>query len=398
MGAVQPIALIDCNNFYCSCERVFNPKLTGKPVIVLSNNDGMPISRSEEAKAVGIEMAKPFFELKDIIEKHKVHVFSSNYTLYGDFSRRVMQTIRQFSPMVEEYSIDEAFVGLQGFAHRDLTEYGREMKATIYQWTGIPVSVGIAQDQGLFYLDQKIGELYPDARKSAGWDPPKDAITIGMLLSMTSGLDCNDMGIGNQNCGAVMGQSSNWVSFALGLPMAHPPGTVWTYNGCCLTLLSHAIAEKTGMRFADYANQYLLQPLGIKNNTWVTGPNGDNRVDYGLYWTSRDMAKLGQLYLNQGLWEGKRVVSADWVKDATAVHAPRGQAFGHDYGYLWHIKTMLWKNRPIRVFFANGYMGQEIYVSPDADLVCVMTAASSSALIYSMEDHFLENVILDSIQ
>lgn len=161
---VEPVALVDCNNFYCSCERVFNPKLTGKPLIVLSNNDGMPISRSEEAKAVGIDMARPIFELKDIIAKYDVQVFSSNYTLYGDFSRRVMQTIRQFSPKVEEYSIDEAFVGLQGFAHRNLTEYGREMKATIYQWTGIPVSVGIAPTKTMAKIASKIAKKSPKSK------------------------------------------------------------------------------------------------------------------------------------------------------------------------------------------------------------------------------------------
>lgn len=257
---------------------------------------------------------------------------------------------------------------------------------------------GIAQDQGLLSLDQKILDLYPEWRSKPNWDPRKDAITVGMLLSMTTGLKCNDVGIGNENCGAAMGQSSDWLSFALALPMAHPPGTVWTYNGCCLTLLAHQIAVKSGMSFPHFADKYLLGPLGIENKMWVTGPQGTNRVDYGLYWKSRDMAKLGQLYLNQGLWEGKRIVSEAWIKDATSVHAPLGEAFGHDYGYLWHLKTMQWKGRPIRVFFANGYMGQEIYVSPDSDMVCVMTAASDSPLIYSMEDDLFEKVILGSFK
>jgi len=155
---VNPIALIDANNFYCSCERVFNPKLTGKPVIVLSNNDGMPISRSEEAKAVGIDMAKPIFELKDIIKKYNVQVFSSNYTLYSDLSKRMMETIRQFSPDVEEYSIDEAFVSLQGFGNKNLTEYGREIKETVYQWTGIPVSIGIAPTKTMAKIASKIAK------------------------------------------------------------------------------------------------------------------------------------------------------------------------------------------------------------------------------------------------
>jgi DNA polymerase V len=161
---MNPIALVDCNNFYCSCERVWNPKLTGKPVIVLSNNDGMPISRSEEAKAIGIDMAKPIFELRDIIEKYNVQVFSSNYTLYADFSKRVMETLRQFSPEVEEYSIDEAFVGLKGFENRDLTDYGREIKATVYQWTGIPVAVGIAPTKTMAKIASKIAKKSSKAK------------------------------------------------------------------------------------------------------------------------------------------------------------------------------------------------------------------------------------------
>jgi CubicO group peptidase (beta-lactamase class C family) len=193
-----------------------------------------------------------------------------------------------------------------------------------------------------------------------------------------------------------MSQSSDWLSFALALPMAHPPGTIWTYNGCCLTLLAHQIAVKSGTNFPQYADKYLLGPLGIGNKEWVNGPRGANRVDYGLYWKARDWAKLGQLYLNKGKWEGKRIVSAAWVKDATTVHAPQGQAFGHDYGYLWHIKSFQWKDRTIRVFFANGYMGQEIFVSPDADLVCIMTASSQSPLIYTLEEDLFENVILAS--
>ncbi len=151
-------ALVDCNNFYVSCERVHNPLLTGKPVIVLSNNDGMPVSRSNEAKAIGIGMAQPAFELKELIQKHDVRVFSSNYTLYGDMSRRVMDTLRQFSPQVEEYSIDEAFVSLRGFGGKNLTDYGREIKTLVYQWTGIPVSVGIAPSKTMAKLANRIAK------------------------------------------------------------------------------------------------------------------------------------------------------------------------------------------------------------------------------------------------
>ncbi len=137
-------ALVDCNNFYVSCERVFNPKLVGRPVIVLSNNDGCAVARSNEAKALGIKMAVPVFQIKDLIKHNKVQVYSSNYALYGDMSQRVMQTLTQFTPDLEIYSIDEAFLDLAGCKRINLTEYGRNIKTTVEKWTGIPVSVGIA--------------------------------------------------------------------------------------------------------------------------------------------------------------------------------------------------------------------------------------------------------------
>lgn len=143
-------ALADCNNFYASCERLCNPKLRGRPIVVLSNNDGCVVARSAEAKALGIEMGGPYFKIKDILTRHNVAVFSSNYTLYGDISGRVMDTLAQFSPDIEVYSIDEAFLGLKGFG--DLPALAVNMRATVRQWTGIPVSIGIAPTKTLAKL------------------------------------------------------------------------------------------------------------------------------------------------------------------------------------------------------------------------------------------------------
>ena len=137
-------ALVDCNNFYASCERVFQPSLEHRPVVVLSNNDGCIVARSNEAKALGIGMGTPYFKAKEIINKYNVAVFSSNYTLYADMSNRVMQTLSQFTPEMEIYSIDEAFLGLDGI-QENLDSYGREMRKRVLQWTGMPVSVGIAK-------------------------------------------------------------------------------------------------------------------------------------------------------------------------------------------------------------------------------------------------------------
>ena len=130
----------------------------------------------------------------------------------------------------------------------------------------------------------------------------------------------------------------------------------------------------------------------------MTGPRGVNRVDYGLAWKARDMGKLGQLYLNKGMWKGKRIVSEAWIKDATSLHAAKGTSFGHSYGYLWHLKDMKFKEKTVQVFFANGYRGQAIFVSPEADLVCVVTADSPDSSIYTKEEDLFEEDILGAFR
>jgi len=145
----KKIALIDCNSFYVSCERLFNPKIRNKPVVVLSSNDGCIISRSNEAKTLGIKMGEPYFKAKDIILKNNVHVFSSNYSLYGDLSRRVMRTLKRFNSEIEIYSIDEAFLDLSNFPDDEVEEVGKEIRSIVLQWTGIPTSIGIAKTKTL---------------------------------------------------------------------------------------------------------------------------------------------------------------------------------------------------------------------------------------------------------
>lgn len=143
------LALIDCNNFYVSCERVFNPKLIGKPVIVLSNNDGCVIARSSEAKALGIKMAQPMFELRHLIAQNDVQWLSSNFSLYANMSERVMSCIQSHCPSMEVYSIDEAFVDFQGVAMFDVEGFVRSLRQTIMRWTGIPVCIGLGPTKTL---------------------------------------------------------------------------------------------------------------------------------------------------------------------------------------------------------------------------------------------------------
>ncbi|MDP2758804.1 MAG: Y-family DNA polymerase [Sideroxyarcus sp.] len=148
----MPLALVDCNNFYVSCERVFNPKLEGKPVVVLSNNDGCAIARSNEVKALGIAMGEPWFRMEKIARQHGIIALSSNYALYGDMSARVMAMLADFSPKQEIYSIDECFLDFAGFAPVSLADYGQRIRNTIRQNTGIPVCVGIAESKTLAKL------------------------------------------------------------------------------------------------------------------------------------------------------------------------------------------------------------------------------------------------------
>lgn len=155
-------ALIDCNNFYASCERVFRPDLNGKPIVVLSNNDGCVIARSNEAKAVGIPMGAPAFEYKKLFQQHHVKVFSANFALYGDMSHRVMTILSEYTPEMEIYSIDECFLKLDGLEHLDLQDYGEQMRCKVAKWTGIPVSVGIAPTKSLSKLANRIAKKFPE--------------------------------------------------------------------------------------------------------------------------------------------------------------------------------------------------------------------------------------------
>lgn len=175
------LALVDCNNFYVSCERAFNPALIGKPVGVLSNNDGCLIARSNELKALGVKMGMPFFQLREQIEQQGIQIFSSNYTLYGDMSSRVMATLGRFVENVEVYSIDEAFLDLTGYEqiYPDLSQLARTMRQTVDQWTRIPVSVGIAPTKTLCKIANYYVKRQPEHEGVLQLDTP-DQITAAL--------------------------------------------------------------------------------------------------------------------------------------------------------------------------------------------------------------------------
>jgi DNA polymerase V len=185
-------ALVDCNSFYASCEKVFNPDLRDKPVGILSNNDGIIVALSPELKRLGITRGTPGFKIdRGLMRKHDVHIFSSNYALYGDMSGRVMQTLDQFTPDIEIYSIDEAFLSLTGFEYLNLTEYGRKIKETVRQWTGLPVSIGIGPTKTLAKVANRFAKKHsyaqgvfditghPDMRKVLEWAEVENIWGVG---------------------------------------------------------------------------------------------------------------------------------------------------------------------------------------------------------------------------
>lgn len=177
------VALVDANCFYVSCERVFCPSLWGKPVVVLSNNDGCVVSRSDEAKALKIGMGQPLFEIRDLVRKHGVQVFSSNYALYGDMSARVTNTLRQFAPAIEVYSVDESFLDFRGMEHLDLDAHARNIRQTVLRWVGVPVCVGIAPTKVLAKLANRLAKKDKQGggvRILAGaWDAELRALEVG---------------------------------------------------------------------------------------------------------------------------------------------------------------------------------------------------------------------------
>ena len=188
-------ALIDCNNFYASCERVFQPHLNGKPVVILSNNDGCVIARSNEAKSLGIPMGAPAFKYKEVFQKNKVQIFSSNFTLYGDISNRVMSIISRYVPDVEIYSIDEAFIKFDGFSEDETNEKCRDIIKTILKWTGIPVSIGLAPTKSLAKVANRIAKKY-STRTNGFYSINNNEKRIKALKNISAG---NIWGIGFQN-------------------------------------------------------------------------------------------------------------------------------------------------------------------------------------------------------
>ena len=314
MSSIQrtkKIGLVDCISFYVSCERLFNPKIRKKPVVVLSNNDGCIISRSNEAKALGIKMGEPYFKAKDIIVKNKVDVFSSNYSLYGDLSRRVMRTLKRFNTEIEIYSIDEAFIDLSNFPDSEVEKVGREIRETVLQWTGIPTSIGIAKTKTLSKVANHIAK-----KKQSG---VTSLIGIENLDPILEKVEINDVwGVGRQltkfyqkngiyNAKQLKNKSNTWI------------------KKCSNVLSSRTAMELRGVPCID------LETTQTKRKSCVVSRSFGKRIE--------SFQELKEAVANYCLNASEKIRSESLVAKAITVFV-RTSPFQRDYGYYSNSKTI----------------------------------------------------------
>ena len=307
----KKIALVDCNSFYVSCERLFNPKIRRKPVVVLSNNDGCIISRSNEAKALGIKMGEPYFKAKDIIVKNNVNVFSSNYSLYGDLSRRVMRTLKRFNSEIEVYSIDEAFLDLTNFKDQDVEKVGKEIRETVLQWTGIPTSIGIAKTKTLSKVANHIAK-----KKQSG---VTSLIGIDNLDPILEKVEINDVwGVGRQltkfyqkhgiyNAKQLKNKSNTWIKKSSNV------------------LSSRTAMELRGIPCID------LETTTTKRKSCVVSRSFGKRIE--------TFQELKEAVANYCLNASEKIRSESLVAKAITVFV-RTSPFQRNFGYYSNAKTV----------------------------------------------------------
>ena len=346
MSSIQrtrKLALVDCNSFYVSCERLFNPRIRRKPVVVLSNNDGCIISRSNEAKALGIKMGEPYFKAKDIIVRNKVEVFSSNYSLYGDLSRRVMRTLKRFNSEIEVYSIDEAFLDLSNFPDQDVEKIGKEIRETVLQWTGIPTSIGIAKTKTLSKVANHIAK-----KKESG---VTNLIGIDNLDPILEKVEINDIwGVGKQltkfyqkngiyNAKQLKNKSNTWIKKS-----------------------SNVLGSRTAMELRGIPC-INLETTQTKRKSCVVSRSFGKRIE--------KFQELKEAVANYCLNASEKIRSESLVAKAITVFV-RTSPFQRNFGYYSNAKTIdfpIATNNSIEIvktavsileaIFKNGYQYQK---------------------------------------
>jgi CubicO group peptidase (beta-lactamase class C family) len=249
--------------------------------------------------------------------------------------------------------------------------YGPEDRHILYSVTKSITSalIGIAIEEGFIEsVDQKVVDFFPD-KTIANLDARKQKMTIEHLLTMSSGFEWEGPDDGHHTWGAAV-RSGNPVQYILDQPMANEPGVEWYYNGGCSHLLSAILTKTTGYSTLDFAHEYLFKPLGIWSVRWPRDPQGIYYGGQDIWLTPRDMAKFGQLYLNNGIWEGKQVVPAEWVALSAETYFSYSQG---GYGYQW------WTWPESGIYYASGAYDQRIYIVPDLDMVVVITADNKAS-------------------
>ena len=339
----KKIALVDCNSFYVSCETLFNPKLRNKPVVVLSNNDGCIISRSNEAKALGIKMGEPYFKEKDVIVKNNVQVFSSNYSLYGDISRRVMRTLKRFNSNIEIYSIDEAFLDLSNFSDDEIEGVGHEIRNVVLKWTGIPTSIGIAKTKTLSKVANHIAK-----KKQSGI---VSLIGIENIDPILEKVEINDVwGVGKQltkfyhqngiyNAKQLKNKSNTWVKKSSNV------------------LSSRTAMELRGISCID------LETTNSKRKSCVVSRSFGKRVEH--------FQELKEAIVGYALNASEKIRSESLVTKSITVFV-RTSPFQSRYGFYSNSKTIdfpIATNNSIEIvkaalnalenIFKNGYRYQK---------------------------------------
>ncbi len=292
-----------------------------------------------------------------IVEKGIQEILNQKY-----LNQQGLVVVQKGKLLVDEY--------FEGFGPGDMHQLQSVSKSVF------SILFGIAQDQGLMNLEDKLYDYYPDYRNKPNWTDQKGRIKLKHLLSMSSGYDCDDWMAPADKCLKEMLKSPDWISLILSEPMAHEPGTHFAYSSSSMEPLGEILKNKSGLSVSDFAQKYLNDPLGIPYFHWSEGPHEVVGISGGDKLRPRDMAKLGQLYLQNGRWKDKQIVSKRWVEDSTQPQVPNPKE-GHryfEYGYLWWMEQMPCQGKMVRVFYAAGKGGQFIFVVPELELVCAMTA------------------------
>jgi DNA polymerase V len=262
-------ALVDGNNFYVSCERVFDPKLEGRPVVVLSNNDGCVVARSQEVKALGVRMGVPWFQLRALAKKHGIVAKSSNYSLYGDMSARMMAVLGRFSPDQEIYSIDECFLGMAGFERYDLAAYGQEIRARVRQWLGLPVCVGFGATKTLVKLANHVAKKRTEfggvcdlaALSAAALDELLESIDVGEVWGVGHRGTPRLKALGIDNVKALRDADAKWLRREFSVVLER---TVAELNGTPCIDIEEAAPAKQQIMSSRAFGAYVYDLAGLE--------------------------------------------------------------------------------------------------------------------------------------